>query len=37
MKKVLLLAAAVFAGAVVYTMLTQRGEHELWDEVYDDF
>jgi hypothetical protein len=36
-KKMLLIAAAVFAGAVVYTMLTQRGEQELWDEVHDDF
>ncbi len=37
MKKLLLLAAAVFAGAVVYTLLTQRDDQELWDDVYDDF
>jgi hypothetical protein len=29
MKKLLLIAAAVVAGAVVYTLLTQRTEHEL--------
>ena len=37
MKKLLLIAAVVVAGAVVYTLLTQRSDRELWDEVYDDF
>ncbi len=37
MKKVLLLAAVVAAGVVAYTLLSRRSEHELWDEVYDDF
>ncbi len=37
MKKVLLAAAIVAAGAVIYTLLNQRHDVELWDEVYDDF
>ena len=37
MKKLLLIAALVVAGAVVYTLVTQRSDRELWDEVYDDF
>ena len=37
MKKLLLVAAVMAAGAVIYTLLNQRHDDELWDEVYDDF